>query len=45
VSFDVKLYAVRKDGAYGAASIRPGARFAVRDAEGNRRLPCPSVYE
>jgi len=45
VNYDVKLYAVRKDGAYGAASIRPGARFAVRDAEGNRRLPCPSVYE
>lgn len=45
VNFDVKLYAVRKDGAYGAASIRPGAQFAVCDERGNRREGCASVYE
>lgn len=45
VNFDVKLYAVRKDGAYGAASIRPGAQFAVCDEKGNRREGCASVYE
>lgn len=45
VNFDVKLYAVRKDGAYGAASIRPGGQFAVCDEKGNRREGCASVYE
>lgn len=45
VNFDVKLYAVRKDGAYGAASIMPGAQFAVCDEKGNRRERCPSVYQ
>jgi N4-(beta-N-acetylglucosaminyl)-L-asparaginase len=45
VNFDVKLYAVRKDGAYGAASIRPGAQFAVCDEKGSRREGCASVYE
>lgn len=45
VNFDVKLYAVRKDGAYGAASIMPGGRFAVCDAKGARIERCSSVYE
>ena len=45
VNFDVKLYAVRKDGAYGAASIMPGGRFAVCDEKGARIEACPSVYE
>ncbi|MEO1279043.1 MAG: N(4)-(beta-N-acetylglucosaminyl)-L-asparaginase [Planctomycetota bacterium] len=44
VNFDVKLYAARKDGAYGGASIRPGGRFAVCDAKGARIEACPSVY-
>lgn len=44
VNFDVKLYAVRKDGAYGAASIMPGGRFAVCDAKGARVEACASVY-
>lgn len=45
VNFDVKLYAVRKDGAYGSASIMPGGRFAVCDESGSRIEACPSVYE
>lgn len=45
VNFDVKLYATRKDGAYGAASIRPGGRFAVCDEKGARVQACPSVYD
>lgn len=45
VNFDVKLYAVRKDGAFGSASIRPGGRFAVCDAQGPRIERCASVYE
>lgn len=44
VNFDVKLYAVRKDGAYGAASIMPGGRYAVCDAKGARVQACASVY-
>ena len=44
VNFDVKLYAVRKDGAYGAASILPGGRYAVCDAKGARVEACVSVY-
>ena len=44
VNFDVKLYAARKDGAYGGASIRPGGRFAVCDEKGARTEACPSVY-
>ncbi|MEO1009085.1 MAG: N(4)-(beta-N-acetylglucosaminyl)-L-asparaginase [Planctomycetota bacterium] len=45
VNFNVTLYAVRKDGAYGSASIFPGGRFAVCDANGNRREASASVYE
>lgn len=45
VNFDVKLYAVRKDGAFGSASIMPGGRFAVCDAAGARIERCASVYE
>jgi N4-(beta-N-acetylglucosaminyl)-L-asparaginase len=45
VNFDVKLYAVRKDGAYGAASIMPGGRFAVCDGAGPRLEQAPSAYQ
>lgn len=44
VNFDVKMYAVRKDGAYGSASISPGAKFSVCDGKGNRTETCASVY-
>lgn len=35
-NFDVVVYALRKDGAYGAASMFGGRTFAVCDAEGAR---------
>ena len=44
-SFDVKFYAVAKDGTYGAAAIWSKARFAVADAEGARHEPCAHLYE
>ncbi|MFI4896731.1 MAG: N(4)-(beta-N-acetylglucosaminyl)-L-asparaginase [Phycisphaerales bacterium JB059] len=37
-NFNVVVYALRKDGAYGGAVMRPGARFAVRDTTGPARL-------
>lgn len=44
-NFDVKLYAVRKDGVYGSASMRKGGTFAVADAAGARIEPCAFLYE
>ncbi len=44
-NFDVKFYAVAKDGRYGAASIWSGAKYAVF-AEGKNRLePCAFLFE
>jgi N4-(beta-N-acetylglucosaminyl)-L-asparaginase len=47
--FDVTMYALRKDGAYGSASMWQGGgkgkQFAVHDAEGNRHVPCAFLYE
>jgi N4-(beta-N-acetylglucosaminyl)-L-asparaginase len=43
-NFQVTLYALRKDGAYGAASMQEGARFAVVSGDGAVRLePCASA--
>lgn len=44
-SFNVVLYALRKDGAYGSAAMFPGARFAVADANGARLEPCAALFE
>jgi N4-(beta-N-acetylglucosaminyl)-L-asparaginase len=53
-AFDVKVYAVRKDGAYGSASIwsgrkageeAGGARFAVHTGERARLAACAALYE
>ncbi len=38
--FDVSFYAIRKDGAYGAACLKPGATFAVHDGTEARLLKC-----
>lgn len=35
-AFDVTFYAIRKDGAYGSASLHQGGKFAVSDERGNR---------
>ncbi len=44
-NFDVKFYALAKDGRCGGASIWSGATYAVF-AEGRNRLePCPSLYQ
>jgi N4-(beta-N-acetylglucosaminyl)-L-asparaginase len=45
--FDVTMYALRKDGAYGSASIHQGAgkRFAVHDGKENKLVPCAFLYE
>ncbi|MCB9841271.1 MAG: N(4)-(beta-N-acetylglucosaminyl)-L-asparaginase [Phycisphaeraceae bacterium] len=44
-NFNVSMYAVRKDGAYGSACLRPGGSFAVHDGQESRRWRCPSVFE
>lgn len=43
-NFDVKFYALRKDGAFGAASIWAGAKFSVASSTGARTLPAVSLY-
>ena len=44
-NFDVKLYALRKDGAFGGASIYKGGAYAVADAKGARTEKCAYLYE
>lgn len=44
-NFGVTFYAVRKDGAYGSASMYAGRRFAVNDGATNRLAACASLYE
>lgn len=43
--FNVVLYAVRKDGAYGSACLWKGRRFAVADHRGARLEDCAFLYE
>lgn len=43
--FNVILYALRKDGAYGSAAMFPGARFAVADGSGARLEDCASLFD
>ncbi|MBL8765036.1 MAG: N(4)-(beta-N-acetylglucosaminyl)-L-asparaginase [Phycisphaerae bacterium] len=43
--FDVSLYALRKDGAYGGACLFPGGTFAVHDGTAGRTLPCTPLFE
>lgn len=44
-NFGLKIYAVRKDGAYGCAAMYRGARFAVADAQGARLENAAFRYE
>lgn len=44
-NFGATLYAVRKDGAYGSASMRRGPHFTVHDRAGARKEPCAWLYE
>ena len=43
--FDVKMYALAKDGRFGAASIWSGAEFAVFADDRNRPEPCRFLFE
>jgi len=44
-NFNVTMYALRKDGAYGSACLLPGGTFAVRDGSGPaRRLDSVVLY-
>lgn len=43
-NFNVSLYALRKDGAFGAASLYPGGTFAVCDSAGARVLDCVPLF-
>ena len=44
-NFQVTMYAMRKDGAYGSATMRPGGTFAVCDDEGPRQLPSEPLFD
>lgn len=44
-NFQVTMYAMRKDGAYGSASMRPGGTFAVCNDEGPRQLPSVTLFD
>ena len=44
-SFDVKFYAVAKDGSYGAAAIWSGAKFSVFSDGKNRHQKCAFLYQ
>jgi N4-(beta-N-acetylglucosaminyl)-L-asparaginase len=44
-NFDVKFYAVARDGRYGAASIWSGAEFAVFENGRNRLESCAFLYD
>ncbi len=45
VAFDVKMYALAKDGRFGAASIWSGAKFSVFADGKNRHEPCAYIHE
>ena len=44
-SFDVKFYAVAKDGRFGGASMWSGGRFAVHADGRNRHEPCAFLFD
>lgn len=43
--FGLTFYALRKDGAFGSASLYPGAHMAVCDDAGPRLVPAASLYD
>ncbi len=43
-AFNVSFYALRKDGAYGAAALMEGSKFAVSDEKGNRMEEAAFLY-
>lgn len=43
-NFNVRFYALRKDGAYGCATLYQGHKFAVCDAKGAHLVDAPSLF-
>jgi len=43
--YDIQMYAVTKDGRYGAATMYDGASFAVCDEKGPRLEKCASLFK
>jgi N4-(beta-N-acetylglucosaminyl)-L-asparaginase len=43
-NFEVTLYALRKDGAYGSACFRKGRKFAIHDGASARLEGCTPLY-
>lgn len=44
-NFNVVMYALRKDGAYGSACLFAGRQFTVHDGTENRKLDCAYLFE
>lgn len=44
-NFNVVLYALRRDGAYGSACMRKGRQFAVHDGTEAKLEPCAYLFE
>jgi N4-(beta-N-acetylglucosaminyl)-L-asparaginase len=44
-NFQVVMYALRKDGTYGAASMHPGKTFSIHDGTEARTDPCAALFE
>ncbi|MGD9791311.1 MAG: N(4)-(beta-N-acetylglucosaminyl)-L-asparaginase [Phycisphaerales bacterium] len=44
-NFNVRFYALRKDGAYGCATLWSGHKFAVNDSTGPKALDAPYLFE
>jgi N4-(beta-N-acetylglucosaminyl)-L-asparaginase len=44
-NFGVTCYAVRKDGAYGSATMRGRPSFSVDEGEGPKHVPCTPLFE
>jgi N4-(beta-N-acetylglucosaminyl)-L-asparaginase len=44
-NFDLKFYAIRKDGLFGSASIWRGGKFAVHAGGENRLEDCAYLFE
>jgi N4-(beta-N-acetylglucosaminyl)-L-asparaginase len=43
-NFQVTMYALRKDGVWGAAGLRKGATYSVHDGSEARKVKCPYLY-
>jgi N4-(beta-N-acetylglucosaminyl)-L-asparaginase len=43
--FQVTMYALRKDGAYGAAALHAKKSFLIHAGDEPRNLPCPTLFD